>query len=299
MTDLPEPLTPTDCDLRRYPWMPLDVTRLLTSETWVLGTPEQKVACITLWAKSWHQVPAGSLPAHDSMLCHLSEAGSAWKRVRDHALRGWIKCSDGRLYHPVVCEKARESHELLLAQKARTEAARLAKQNKKVSAQGSDTPPAPPVTEVATTSVTEIATEVVTASTRPDQTRQEKKDNPLIAPPAPATAPAAKRGSRLNPDWQAAEAERRFATDLGYSVGEIASMEANFRDYWVAKPGAQACKLDWPATWRNWCRNQRKPGFCAPVRRQSTQSALEELAQDWHLDEPLPSPTHEPPERLL
>lgn len=27
-----------------------------------------------------------------------------------------------------------------------------------------------------------------------------------------------------------------------------------FRDHWIAKPGADALKLDWSATWRNWCR---------------------------------------------
>ncbi|QHJ01642.1 hypothetical protein GT347_20180 [Xylophilus rhododendri] len=30
----------------------------------------------------------------------------AWKDVRSGALRGWVLCSDGRLYHPVVSEKA-------------------------------------------------------------------------------------------------------------------------------------------------------------------------------------------------
>jgi hypothetical protein len=28
-----------------------------------------------------------------------------------------------------------------------------------------------------------------------------------------------------------------------------------FADYWRAKPGKDACKLDWLATWRNWMRN--------------------------------------------
>lgn len=149
-----EPLTPPDCDLRDYPWMPVDCNRLLTSETWMLGTAAQKVAAFTLWAKSWHQVPAGSLPDNDRMLAILSEAGDAWKRVREHALRGWIKCSDGRLYHPVVCEKANESHQLRLAQRARTEAARAAKAAKRT------TPPdgnKPSVTEIATDAVTESA----------------------------------------------------------------------------------------------------------------------------------------------
>jgi uncharacterized protein YdaU (DUF1376 family) len=30
-----------------------------------------------------------------------------------------------------------------------------------------------------------------------------------------------------------------------------------FSDYWKAVPGAKGRKLDWPATWRNWVRNER------------------------------------------
>lgn len=30
-----------------------------------------------------------------------------------------------------------------------------------------------------------------------------------------------------------------------------------FADYWTAKSGTGATKLDWLATWRNWCRNAR------------------------------------------
>lgn len=101
-----EPLTPPECDLRDFAFMPLELRRLLTSETWVLGTAEEKVAAICLWLESWHQVPAASLPDNDRMLAHLSGAGSRWPKVAAHALRGWVKCSDGRLYHPVVAEKA-------------------------------------------------------------------------------------------------------------------------------------------------------------------------------------------------
>jgi len=34
----PAPLVPAEVDLRDFAFMPLDVRRLLTSETWVLGT---------------------------------------------------------------------------------------------------------------------------------------------------------------------------------------------------------------------------------------------------------------------
>lgn len=102
----PEPLVPADCDLRDLPSMLLDIRRLLTSETWLLGTADEKVAAVTLWCESWHQFPASSLPTDDQVLARLSRAGRIWPRLRDRVLRGWIECSDGRLYHPVVAEKA-------------------------------------------------------------------------------------------------------------------------------------------------------------------------------------------------
>jgi hypothetical protein len=103
------PLTPADCDLRDFAFMPLDVHRLLSSETWILGTGDERAAAMTLWLASWHQVPAGSIPKDDRMLAHLSQSGAKWKKVKPHAIRGWIEASDGRLYHPVVAEKALEA----------------------------------------------------------------------------------------------------------------------------------------------------------------------------------------------
>ncbi|WP_186257812.1 DUF1376 domain-containing protein [Burkholderia gladioli] len=108
MNDLPNPLTPADCNLRDFPFMPIEVKRLLTSETWVLGNGDERAAAITLWLESWHQIPAASLPADDRMLGHLSQAKS-WRRVKEHVLRGWVKCADGRLYHPVAAEKVLEA----------------------------------------------------------------------------------------------------------------------------------------------------------------------------------------------
>jgi hypothetical protein len=108
MEHLPKPLVPSDVDLRDFQFMPVDVRRLLTSETWMLGDGEERAAAMTLWLESWHQVPAGSLPSNDRMLAHLSQCAK-WSRVKSHALRGWIACDDGRLYHPVVCEKVLEA----------------------------------------------------------------------------------------------------------------------------------------------------------------------------------------------
>jgi hypothetical protein len=38
-----------------------------------------------------------------------------------------------------------------------------------------------------------------------------------------------------------------------------------FIRYWQAKPGREACKLDWPKTWQNWAVNSRRqPNQHAP-----------------------------------
>ncbi|ASE39121.1 hypothetical protein CEP68_06190 [Brevundimonas vesicularis] len=73
-----------------------------------------------LWYRSWHQVPAGSLPADPDELCHLAELGfdrTSFNKARTLAMRGWVECDDGRLYHPVVCEAALESWQEKLRQR--------------------------------------------------------------------------------------------------------------------------------------------------------------------------------------
>jgi hypothetical protein len=126
MDELPEPPVPSDADLRGFPFLPIDVTRLLTSETWIMSTGDEAKAAMTLWLQSWQQVPAGSVPDNDRVLAHLSMAGPMWPTVKEMALRGWYKCNDSRLYHPVVCEKVLSS---LKGQKQRKEA--IAKRWKK------------------------------------------------------------------------------------------------------------------------------------------------------------------------
>lgn len=106
-----EPMTPPDCDLRGLPFMPLDVIRLTDSDLFALSTGDEFKAAVTLWCKSWLQVPAASLPDDDRILAHLSGAGSKWRKVRELALRGFVKCSDGRFYHPVIAEKANDAWE--------------------------------------------------------------------------------------------------------------------------------------------------------------------------------------------
>src|SRR5947209_7876606 len=108
---LPDPLLPAHVDLRDFPYMPMEVERLFGSEFHAQSNDAEWRAGMTLWLKSFHQVPAASLPDDDVALARLAELGRnvrSWRRVKSGALRGWVRCRDGRLYHRVVAEKALE-----------------------------------------------------------------------------------------------------------------------------------------------------------------------------------------------
>jgi hypothetical protein len=114
MSELPDPLTPPDCDLRTFPFMPIDIARLFASHFHAVANDAEWRAGVTLWLKSFHQVPAGSIPGDEREQCRLAELGrdlNGWRKIKKVALHGWIECSDGRLYHPVVCEKTIEAFE--------------------------------------------------------------------------------------------------------------------------------------------------------------------------------------------
>lgn len=103
------PFTPSDCDLRDFPFLPVDIVQLFGSEFHALATDAAWRAGVTLWLKSWHQVPAGSLPDDDVQLTRLAELGKdvrGFRKAKAQALRGWVLCDDGRLYHRVIAQKA-------------------------------------------------------------------------------------------------------------------------------------------------------------------------------------------------
>ncbi|PID45057.1 MAG: hypothetical protein CSB47_10460 [Proteobacteria bacterium] len=104
-------LTTPECDLADYSFMPLDVARLRDSKFSATVDPEAGFFAFQLWAASWHRVPAASLPDDDRQLCQLAGLGrdlTTWNRIKDAALYGFVKCEDGRWYHPVIAEKALE-----------------------------------------------------------------------------------------------------------------------------------------------------------------------------------------------
>lgn len=125
-----EPLVPAVVDLRDFPYMPLDTVRLRDSRLASHVSGEGFRCAVLLWCVSWHQVPAASLPDDEVLLAQYAGFGRSvreWRKVSQQALYGWIKCEDGRYYHPTVAEKALEAWDQRLAQRWRTECARIKK----------------------------------------------------------------------------------------------------------------------------------------------------------------------------
>lgn len=192
MSELPEPLTLPDCDLRDFSFMPLDVLRLRDSDLAALPDAEAFRAAVLSWCVAWHQVPAGSLPDDDAALCRLLGYGrdiKGWLRLRAAgALRGYVQCSDGRIYHPVVAEKARDAWQAKIAQRERTAAAREARQRQKKTA--SVTEPPSPLSQSPAPSVTDNVTgSKGQGQGQGEKERTETSSPPVEAPPSPAVTP--------------------------------------------------------------------------------------------------------------
>jgi hypothetical protein len=107
-SQLPAPLVPPEIDLRGLGYMPLWGNHLFGSDFNASCNADEWRAGLTLWWAAWNQQPAGSLPDNDWALCRHADLGKdlrTWKRIKRNALSGFIKCSDGRLYHKFLCKQ--------------------------------------------------------------------------------------------------------------------------------------------------------------------------------------------------
>lgn len=85
------------------------------------------------------------------------------------------------------------------------------------------------------------------------RTREEKRREENKA--------GATKATRLPADWVLPKDWGNWALDekQDWTREDVVKVAADFYDYWIAKAGRDACKLDWLATWRKWVRNARKP----------------------------------------
>ena len=260
-----------EIDLRDLGWMPVDVTRLRDSGMAAKATGDEFMAAVLLWAAAWHQVPAASLPDDDRELAHLAGYGravGAWQAVRDMALYGFERGPGGRLYHPVIAEKALEAVDWV-KKKANKKAGtkeRVRRHRAKLDEEKAESLAAEDVGTVeqsCNADVTRYGNADVTPCNAPNLTKQTLPESPL-KPPRGGGANKRVRGKALPEGWEPDAAGCALAKSLDL---DVESTLAQFRDHYAGMTGAKARSADWQAWWRKWCRG-------APQRRkQNTSSA--------------------------
>jgi hypothetical protein len=277
MTGLPEPLTPPECDVRGYEFMPVYGARLFSSSFYAESNDAEFRAGFRLHWAAWQQCPAGSLPTSDNALAILADYGrnlKGWLKVKERALHGFILCSDGRLYHPFLSMQAVKSYEYRLksdvkraADRARLKAWRDARrhhgqqppENADGNADGN-------ATENGYGKASETQDETRFVAGRKEKTRKEKTD-----PPSLRSAPPTRR-TRVDADWWPSPAGEAKANECG--VSNIAGEVGKFRDYHSGKGSLMA---DWDAAWRTWCGNTVRFGKPALRFSPGPRGALEAM----------------------
>jgi hypothetical protein len=280
MSDLPEPLTPPDCDLRGYDYMPLYGQRLFGSRFYSLSlrNPRAGLAGLKLWWEAWNQCPAGSLPDDDFDLARLADFGGdmkAWRAVKESALHGFIKCSDGRLYNIALSQHAIEAYETRLrASKKRDadrERLRIWREKKLTGSDGGNTSGNEPETRVETADETYVETapetlvetRFVAGGSEVKRSEVSKEDNRSLRS-LPRQAGAAEA---FDDFWAAyprkvgKEAARKawLSAIKRHAPADIAT--GLNRQVWNADPQF----IPHPATWLNQGRWQDDPGASAPA----------------------------------
>jgi hypothetical protein len=110
--------------------------------------------------------------------------------------------------------------------------------------------------------------------TRPDPCPEPPANTGELTGTGLTSAGTRRRGTRLPDDWMPTRDLVEWARRECPSVDSRAETD-RFRDYWHARAGTGATKLDWPATWRNW---MRKAAEQQPARgRHSRQAETDQL----------------------
>lgn len=126
-------------------WFPFYFDRLRKSKWWRRASDTARARNVMMWGEAFKSTPAGSLPDDDDELAEAAGYGmdiDAFLAVKAEIMAPWTLCSDGRWYHPTVCEVVLDTWEKT-SERRRRDAERKARQRAEVRGQ---TPPAPPVT---------------------------------------------------------------------------------------------------------------------------------------------------------
>lgn len=196
----------------------------------------------------------GPLPADETRLRKLIGADAdEWAGVRVAVLAFFELTPDGWV-HDKIEEQLAEADEKYAAKVSRVAAARAARAaarseiRTEIRTDIKDDPKADIRAEISSDNVSDNVTTITNTNTN---TLSKDNQEPFIARSRAPTP----RGSRLSSDWQIPSDWSEDAKRLGLSEQEVRNEADRFRDYWIARTGKDGRKLDWRATWRNWCRS--------------------------------------------
>lgn len=265
LKQLPPPLTPPECDVRSHDWFALKFRQVRDSEFWLNASDRVRVVSLHLWGCAYEQVPAASLPDRDDRLAELAGYGmfglSQWREIRNEVLAAWIKCSDGRWYHPTLAEVALEAWSIRLKERQRktgAAGARAGEQMKVCSEylqrlkifRGRYAEPEPISAEGGQKSAEALRASaenrLLSVMTRQDKGREDRKKEREALP-----APRNRRSSL--PDDRPTDSDLKMALEY-WTQHERADIDAGkqaelFRAHHAGKGTIAA---DWSATWRTW-----------------------------------------------
>lgn len=214
--------------MSKTPYMPLWVADFLakTTDLDARETGAYMLLIMSLWTHG------GTLPNDQKKLQRIARCGREWPRVWA-AIERYFTVSDEAVTQPRVTEelqKVNAKREVNAHNGARGGRAKALK-NKDAGLAN------------ATNSLKQPEPE-------PDIKEEETNVSSKKKPP--------KRGRRLSEDWVLPSTWGQWAIEQGLDENTIRNEAAKFRDYWTAKAGQAACKVDWQATWRNWIRKWKE-----------------------------------------
>lgn len=235
--NLPEPPYPPD--IRAAGWhFQLDTTRIRSSDTWTLARPEIRPWLLILWMTAWEETPCGSLPADDGLVAaKIGIDAALFQAHRAVLMRGWKRHGDNRLYHNIVTE-----HVLEMVGRRKKSAEKMARWRNRL---------------VTGNLPVSYPTGSGSGSGSGSGEVQERMVRVARAPTPPKPV---KQGNRLPDDWRLPEEWKAWALEVrpDWTPQGVVRESITFRDYWTAKAGKDAVKMNWLATWRTWIRRTEK-----------------------------------------
>lgn len=243
-------------------WMPLFIGDYLADTTRL--TTEQHGAYLLLIMDYWRN---GAPPDDDSILANITKMQQRdWKKTKNAVMTfftlvngAWVHSRIEKELEDATAGKKKAEEKAKKAAEARWGKASPEHKNENVLSNASSIPQA-------------LHEECPSQSPSPSLKTPKSKTESATA-------------SRLPADWMPSPEDIAFCEKERPELSVEATAHS-FRDYWIAVPGVKGRKADWPATWRNWVRNERATKIqvaqarnSAPIDLNAARKAADEEAR--------------------